>query len=369
MARRTPPHASEALDQAVDVVAGGVDGERRARRRGHAEAAHQRLRAVVAGAHAHALAPEDLGHVVRVHALERERDDAAAPREVGRAVEREAVHLAQALERVADDSRACSQTASMPSRKAVDGRAEADRLGDRRRPRLELGGRLGPAALELGRRGRSCARRRGTAASPRAARGGRAARRCPSARRPCGPSRRRSRRRARRTSTGRCGAAWRRRPPPPRRRRARGAAISATGLIVPSTLETWATATSFGPRASSASSSSEQEALVVDRHVGQLGARALREQLPRHEVGVVLHLRDDDQVARAHVGAAPRVGDEVDRLGRVAGEDRSRPAWSRRTRRPSRAPPRRPPSPRRRAGRRRGGCSRGTRGSTRPSPR
>jgi DNA transposition AAA+ family ATPase len=37
---------------------------------------------------------------------------------------------------------------------------------------------------------------------------------------------------------------------------------------------------------------------------------------------VVLHLRDDDAVARADVRAAPRVRDEVDRLGGVAREDR-----------------------------------------------
>jgi hypothetical protein len=65
----------------------------------------------------------------------------------------------------------------------------------------------------------------------------------------------------------------------------------------------------------------DQQAVVVDRHVSELGPRALAQQLPRHEVGVVLHLRDDDEVAGAHVGGAPGVGDEVDRLGRVAGED------------------------------------------------
>ena len=63
-------HAGEARDQAVDVVARGVDGERGARRGGDAEALHQHLRAVVPGAHAHALAPEDLGDVVRMDAVE-----------------------------------------------------------------------------------------------------------------------------------------------------------------------------------------------------------------------------------------------------------------------------------------------------------
>ena len=56
---------------------------------GDAEAAHQRLRAVVAGADADALAAEDLGDVVRVDALEGERDEAAAVLELGGAVERQ----------------------------------------------------------------------------------------------------------------------------------------------------------------------------------------------------------------------------------------------------------------------------------------
>jgi hypothetical protein len=37
---------------------------------------------------------------------------------------------------------------------------------------------------------------------------------------------------------------------------------------------------------------------------------------------VVLHLCDQDRVALAYVRAAPRIRDEVDRLGHVLGEDR-----------------------------------------------
>ena len=47
------------------------------------EPAHQRLGAVVAGAHADALAAEDLADVVRVRALEHERDQRAAVGGVG----------------------------------------------------------------------------------------------------------------------------------------------------------------------------------------------------------------------------------------------------------------------------------------------
>ena len=46
------------------------------------EALHQRLRAVVPGAHADGVAIEDLSDVVGVHVVEGEGDDAAAVRRV-----------------------------------------------------------------------------------------------------------------------------------------------------------------------------------------------------------------------------------------------------------------------------------------------
>ncbi len=49
-------------------------------------------------------------------------------------------------------------------------------------------------------------------------------------------------------------------------------------------------------------------------------ARAVAEQLPGHDVAVVLERRDQDAVAGLEA-VAPAVGDEVDRLGRAAGED------------------------------------------------
>ena len=65
----------------------------------------------------------------------------------------------------------------------------------------------------------------------------------------------------------------------------------------------------------------EVEAAVVgDRHVAQLGAPLLGQELPRHDVGVVLHLGEHDPIPGADVGAAPRVGDQVDRLGDVLRE-------------------------------------------------
>mmetsp|Transcript_1514 Transcript_1514/g.4168 ORF Transcript_1514/g.4168 Transcript_1514/m.4168 type:complete len:372 (+) Transcript_1514:124-1239(+) len=54
--------------------------------------------------------------------------------------------------------------------------------------------------------------------------------------------------------------------------------------------------------------------------VAQDGAGALREELPRNKVGVVFHDGEDDFVAGCE-GVLPRVADEVDGLGGVAGVD------------------------------------------------
>ena len=65
-------------DEPVDLLGDRVDVETRARRRGNAEARHQRLRAVVACADGDALPVEDLGNVVGVDAVDVERDDPRA---------------------------------------------------------------------------------------------------------------------------------------------------------------------------------------------------------------------------------------------------------------------------------------------------
>ena len=48
---------------------------------------------------------------------------------------------------------------------------------------------------------------------------------------------------------------------------------------------------------------------------------AVAQQLPGHDVGVVLHLGNDDLVARRKMGLGPGAGDQVDRLGHIPGED------------------------------------------------
>ena len=117
-----------------------------------------------------------------------------------------------------------------------------------------------------------------------------------------------------------------------------------------------------------------EAAVVGQREPAQRRAGALAEHLPRHEVGVVLHLGDDDLVARAEReprardGVAEGVGDEVVGLGGVLGEHdlvarRARPGSGR----PSRAPPRSRRSPPARACAPRGGrcCSAAPRTSAR----
>ena len=56
-------------------------------------------------------------------------------------------------------------------------------------------------------------------------------------------------------------------------------------------------------------------------HPPQLDAELGGEHVPRHDVGVVLHVGEHDDVAGAQVGTTPRGGDEVERFGGVLRED------------------------------------------------
>ncbi len=62
-------------------------------------------------------------------------------------------------------------------------------------------------------------------------------------------------------------------------------------------------------------------AVVVHRQHAEDRPGALCGRLPRHEVRVVLELRREDDVTRPQVVGTPGVGDEVQRLGRIAHED------------------------------------------------
>ncbi len=123
------------------------------------------------------------------------------------------------------------------------------------------------------------------------------------------------------TSTGPWGTLW----APSMSTRAPAAwafaVISRTGLMVPSAFETWLNATSLGRvRSSTSNDSLVEPALLVDGHELQVRVLLLDEQLPGHQVGVVLQLREHDRVRLPDVAATPGVGDEVDGLGRVAHE-------------------------------------------------
>jgi len=65
----------------------------------------------------------------------------------------------------------------------------------------------------------------------------------------------------------------------------------------------------------------QEIAFVIDRRPFDDGAMAFPEEMPGHDIGMVLHDREHDLVARLHMLTPERVGDEVDRLGGVAGED------------------------------------------------
>jgi hypothetical protein len=65
----------------------------------------------------------------------------------------------------------------------------------------------------------------------------------------------------------------------------------------------------------------EHAFIAGDGHVGELRAGALGEQLPRHEVAVMLHFREQNHVAGLEIFRAPGTGDQVDALGGAAREN------------------------------------------------
>ena len=65
----------------------------------------------------------------------------------------------------------------------------------------------------------------------------------------------------------------------------------------------------------------EQAFVAGDGNVGNFRAGFLREQLPRDEVAVMLHFREQNHVAGLEVFCSPRTRDEIDAFGRAARED------------------------------------------------
>ena len=160
--------ASFYLYNTVDVLGRVVEVEARAVRRRDAELAHQRLAAVVAGADRDAVEVEELRDVVRVRpaGVEVEADDPGAPVR-RRAVQRHARDLAELLERVPGEGVLVGLDRLEPDGlEIVDGGAEPDGLRHRRGAGLELRAAARPRSSRGRRRGGSCGRPSGTAASP-----------------------------------------------------------------------------------------------------------------------------------------------------------------------------------------------------------
>jgi hypothetical protein len=65
----------------------------------------------------------------------------------------------------------------------------------------------------------------------------------------------------------------------------------------------------------------EQAFVAGDGKIRNFRAGFLREQLPRHEVAVMLHFREQNHVAGLEIFCSPRTRDEIDAFGRAAHED------------------------------------------------
>ena len=259
----------------------------------------------------------------------------------------------------------------MPSAvEVVDRGAEADRLGDRRRARLELPRHLvGGEAVDGDVADHLAAAEERRHRLEQLARGPRA-RRCRSGRSILWAENATKSASHACTSTARCGTAWHASTSTSAPAACAASASGRMSLIVPSTFDIALTARSLAPSRSAVEVAQVEAVVGGERDPAQLDAALGGEDVPRHDVGVVLHVREHDGVALAQVGARPRVRDEVDRLGRVADEDdlvgavRVDEAGDL-----ARARPRTRRSPPRRSCTRRGGCWRSTCGSSGPSRR
>ncbi len=123
------------------------------------------------------------------------------------------------------------------------------------------------------------------------------------------------------TSTGRWGTAWAPSTTTTAPTAWAAAASSATGGIVPVTLDMALTAR-IRVRSSTTDSTAAGSSLVVgpDAQIGELGAGPARHQLPGDDVGVVLQDGEHDAVTGPEMIEAPAVRNGVERPGGAAGE-------------------------------------------------
>ncbi len=95
--------------------------------------------------------------------------------------------------------------------------------------------------------------------------------------------------------------------------------MSAAGVRAPSTLDMCVDRHDLGARADQRVERVQIDAaVIIDIEPFQHRALALAQEVPGHDVGVVLHHREHDLVARLHVQPG---GDDVDRLRAAFGEN------------------------------------------------
>ena len=58
-----------------------------------------------------------------------------------------------------------------------------------------------------------------------------------------------------------------------------------------------------------------EQAVGVHRNEPERGSLAAGEELPRHEIAVMLHLGEKDDIALAHMGVPPSADNQIDALG------------------------------------------------------
>src|SRR4030095_12127086 len=61
-------------------------------------------------------------------------------------------------------------------------------------------------------------------------------------------------------------------------------------------------------------------AVIAHGHKAQLGPGSFRQQLPRHQVAVMLHFREQDDISFANKFPAPCLGNEIDAFSGSARE-------------------------------------------------
>ena len=64
-----------------------------------------------------------------------------------------------------------------------------------------------------------------------------------------------------------------------------------------------------------------EQAVRADRDEAKPRALSMRQKLPWHEIAVVFHLREENDVTPAYMGLSPRADNQIDALGRSPGEN------------------------------------------------